>query len=181
MFKHLKAYWIDDEKPTDTLKRRLAFDKESQWDYLKAVWDHCNTNKSSDVIPDYRVIEFRNVLMLHGWGIEIVLGYTCDGQWCDHHSSKGEVGGECPMLMCRGTQQLSSVPVPHYESFCGHCDYYVTICGACGNNSCNAGFGEVDGKPCLDCITAYSFKYDKDDRVIIPEAYTQYSGTSQPK
>lgn len=31
----------------------------------------------------------------------------------------------------------------------------MVICGTCGNNSCNGGYGEVDGKTCADCEGAY--------------------------
>lgn len=29
-------------------------------------------------------------------------------------------------------------------------------CGTCGNNTCNGGYGEVDGKHCPDCPEAYA-------------------------
>ena len=177
MSKYIKAYWVAYRKPTSVSKRRLALDKVSQWDYHTAVWNHCNV-QNIDTVPDYHVMEFRDVLMVHGWDIQIVLGYACNEESCDYHSAKGEVGAKCPYTLCRGKLQLSSVPAPHYESFCNQCDCYVAICGVCGNGACNGGFGEVDGEKCLDCITAYSFRYTDDGRVIIPEEYAKYSDNS---
>lgn len=48
--------------------------------------------------------------------------------------------------------------VHHRISFCGGCDCFMIICGKCGNNSCNGGSGEVNGKPCPDCDDAYCFQ-----------------------
>ena len=31
----------------------------------------------------------------------------------------------------------------HYFSYCDHCERQVVICGSCGNNTCNGGYGEV--------------------------------------
>jgi hypothetical protein len=44
----------------------------------------------------------------------------------------------------------------NYWEFCDHCERDVLICGTCGNNCCNGGHGEVDGKPCSDCNAAYA-------------------------
>ena len=43
----------------------------------------------------------------------------------------------------------------HYWSYCEHCDHDVVICGKCGNNTCNGGYGEVDAKECDTCPSAY--------------------------
>jgi hypothetical protein len=32
---------------------------------------------------------------------------------------------------------------------------WMVVCPTCGNNSCNGGYGEVDGKECPDCPKAY--------------------------
>lgn len=37
----------------------------------------------------------------------------------------------------------------------------VTICGKCGNNTCNGGYGEIDGKDCDQCPSAYIEDTDK--------------------
>ncbi len=37
---------------------------------------------------------------------------------------------------------------------CELCGWFVR-CPKCGNNSCNGGFGEVDGKECDVCNVAY--------------------------
>jgi len=31
------------------------------------------------------------------------------------------------------------------------------VCGKCGNNTCNAGYGEIDGVRCDKCTDAYIF------------------------
>lgn len=43
----------------------------------------------------------------------------------------------------------------NYRRYCTHCERDVVICGKCGNNSCNGGHGEVDGKTCDQCPSAY--------------------------
>jgi len=45
--------------------------------------------------------------------------------------------------------------VEHKESYCTHCERKIIICGNCGNNTCNAGYGIVDGKQCKHCKDAY--------------------------
>lgn len=44
--------------------------------------------------------------------------------------------------------------------YCPHCDAMYIECPKCGNNSCNAGRGEVDGEPCDVCPEVYE-KLDK--------------------
>jgi hypothetical protein len=34
----------------------------------------------------------------------------------------------------------------------------MIICWQCGNNTCNAGYGEIDGKPCDVCPTAHNYQ-----------------------
>jgi len=52
----------------------------------------------------------------------------------------------------------------HYWAFCDHCDTAVVICGTCGNNCCNGGYGEVMGSEphttmvCPDCPSAYELQ-----------------------
>jgi hypothetical protein len=43
----------------------------------------------------------------------------------------------------------------HYWDYCSLCEHDVVICGKCGNNTCNGGYGEVDGKQCDACESAY--------------------------
>lgn len=49
----------------------------------------------------------------------------------------------------------------HSFSFCSHCERNTVICGSCGNNTCNGGYGEVmSSNPekmmlCTDCPSAY--------------------------
>lgn len=42
----------------------------------------------------------------------------------------------------------------HYLSRCNQCGPMV-ICSTCGNNCCNAGYGQIDGVKCIDCLGAY--------------------------
>jgi hypothetical protein len=41
--------------------------------------------------------------------------------------------------------------------YCLLCECWMIICWKCGNNTCNAGYGEVDGKPCDVCPSAYNY------------------------
>jgi len=43
----------------------------------------------------------------------------------------------------------------HKLTFCKHCDRYMHICWKCGNNTCNGGYGEINGEPCTECESAY--------------------------
>lgn len=46
--------------------------------------------------------------------------------------------------------------LPQHKWFwCDCCEVYAVACGTCGNNTCNGGYGEVDGKECPDCESAY--------------------------
>ena len=43
-------------------------------------------------------------------------------------------------------------------SYCGHCKTMMVICPICGNNCCNGGSGEIDGKKCEICYLAYQYQ-----------------------
>ena len=43
----------------------------------------------------------------------------------------------------------------HKWAYCDLCEHDVVLCGTCGNNTCNGGYGEVEGKECEDCPSAY--------------------------
>ena len=43
----------------------------------------------------------------------------------------------------------------HHLSYCPHCRVPAVLCGTCGNPTCNAGYGQVDGVQCTDCPSAY--------------------------
>ncbi len=43
----------------------------------------------------------------------------------------------------------------HHWSHCNLCDVDMVICGKCGNNCCNGGYGTVDGQMCDACPSAY--------------------------
>jgi hypothetical protein len=42
----------------------------------------------------------------------------------------------------------------HIPGVCGACGPRLR-CKTCGNNACNGGYGEVDGKKCPDCPDCY--------------------------
>jgi hypothetical protein len=59
---------------------------------------------------------------------------------------------------------------PHKFSYCDHCERQVVLCGSCGNNTCNGGYGEVmssvpgEMMKCPDCPSAYDLdqsQYEK--------------------
>lgn len=43
----------------------------------------------------------------------------------------------------------------HKLTFCNHCAIYMYKCGACGNNSCNGGYGMINGEICKDCAEVH--------------------------
>ena len=43
--------------------------------------------------------------------------------------------------------------------WCDMCGHHIR-CPGCGNNSCNGGYGEVDGKMCIICPLAYQYQSD---------------------
>lgn len=45
----------------------------------------------------------------------------------------------------------------HTWDICGNCGLMV-MCGTCNNNCCNGGHGEINGKECPDCSSAYDFQ-----------------------
>ncbi len=51
-------------------------------------------------------------------------------------------------------------------SYCELCQRDVILCGMCGNNTCNGGYGEINGHVCEYCPSAYD-----DDR----DLYQGYS------
>ena len=46
--------------------------------------------------------------------------------------------------------------IRHSWEYCDHCGHDVVICGRCGNNTCNGGYGTVNEKDCPDCPSAYN-------------------------
>ena len=52
----------------------------------------------------------------------------------------------------------------HHREYCGNCETDMVVCGTCGNNCCNGGYGEVIGKEpgttmtCPDCPAAYELQ-----------------------
>lgn len=56
----------------------------------------------------------------------------------------------------------------HHWIHCDLCDHEVVICGKCGNNTCNGGYGEVDGKECDVCPSAYELYFKGVNNETIP-------------
>jgi len=48
--------------------------------------------------------------------------------------------------------------IKHTWDYCGVCCDAFVRCGKCGNNCCNGGYGEIDGKPCDACSFAYEMQ-----------------------
>lgn len=52
--------------------------------------------------------------------------------------------------------------VTHYWEYCDMCEADIVICGFCGNNCCNGGYGEVMGEfrimNCPYCPSAYEMQ-----------------------
>jgi uncharacterized CHY-type Zn-finger protein len=46
-------------------------------------------------------------------------------------------------------------PNNHKVSYCHHCKTEMVVCGVCGNNTCNAGYGMINGETCNSCKSAY--------------------------
>lgn len=57
--------------------------------------------------------------------------------------------------------------IKHRWEYCDHCETMIVICGFCGNNCCNGGYGEIlDSESstkieCPHCASAYDLQ-DKD-------------------
>ena len=57
---------------------------------------------------------------------------------------------------------------PHYKCYCDYCECATVICGKCGNNTCNGGYGEIPGPEpftmikCDACESAYELFYKKE-------------------
>lgn len=47
--------------------------------------------------------------------------------------------------------------IKHYWSDCEMCGRMV-VCGKCGNNCCNGGYGEINGITCDACPEAYNIQ-----------------------
>lgn len=46
----------------------------------------------------------------------------------------------------------------HYWTHCDFCNIQIIVCGKCGNNCCNAGYGEIDDIKCDACPSAYDMQ-----------------------
>lgn len=62
--------------------------------------------------------------------------------------------------------------IRHYWGYCNHCECDVVICGGCGNNTCNGGYGsDSQGNECTHCPSAYNL-YLKGVRVVLESDQT---------
>ena len=52
---------------------------------------------------------------------------------------------------------MSEDDIKHRWTDCPMCGRMV-VCGKCGNNCCNGGYGEVDGRSCDACPSAYGMQ-----------------------
>jgi len=72
--------------------------------------------------------------------------------WCDHdpvHHAE-----DCSDSFCDGYECWQT---KHHISFCDLCQTDIIICGKCGNNCCNGGYGTLpDGSTCNLCPSAYA-------------------------
>jgi len=57
----------------------------------------------------------------------------------------------------------------HKWDYCGICKCAFVRCGICGNNCCNAGHGEIDGKECPGCESTYELQAREPDPVFDDE------------
>lgn len=52
---------------------------------------------------------------------------------------------------------MAGMTVKHFWKYCGHCKDRMVVCGQCGNNCCNGGYGEMPpGVECDSCPSAYA-------------------------
>jgi hypothetical protein len=49
----------------------------------------------------------------------------------------------------------------HQWVYCDMCGHDVVVCGKCGNNTCNGGYGTVNSKECDACPSAYDLYLKK--------------------
>jgi hypothetical protein len=54
---------------------------------------------------------------------------------------------------------IETTPMKFKWGWCEVCDTTFVYCPKCGNNCCNAGFGQVDGKVCDVCNLAYQYQH----------------------
>ncbi len=64
----------------------------------------------------------------------------------------------------------------HKWAYCAHCENTMVVCGSCGNNCCNAGYGQIDGVECKDCHAAYELQELGWERNV----YTSYRSLTNP-
>jgi hypothetical protein len=46
----------------------------------------------------------------------------------------------------------------HTLSYCELCKIDMVICGTCGNNCCNGGYGIINNEKCTGCDNAYDIQ-----------------------
>lgn len=55
--------------------------------------------------------------------------------------------------------------IEHKVSYCSHCEIKIIICGGCGNNTCNGGYGILNGEQCLYCKDAYKKFFELENKM----------------
>lgn len=55
--------------------------------------------------------------------------------------------------------------------WCSHCRAVYMRCPKCGNNTCNAGYGKVDGTTCDECPTVYAVEEWRRKAGYMPQTF----------
>ena len=70
-------------------------------------------------------------------------------------------------LWCDNPKNPERVQPMEYKIFwCNRCDNWYVECPKCGNNSCNGGYGTIDGKKCDVCPSAYACQKEIDELLL---------------
>lgn len=62
--------------------------------------------------------------------------------------------------------------------YCSLCRYEIVVCPKCGNNTCNGGYGTIDGQECDVCPDAYRAANLLSPE--LPEGYFIIDGEKEP-
>lgn len=59
----------------------------------------------------------------------------------------------------QAAEKAAGNPFGHRWDYCDHCEGRMVVCGQCGNNCCNGGYGEMaPGIKCGACPSAYDMQ-----------------------
>ena len=99
---------------------------------------------------------------------ERIPAYRNQYLWITCECEKGRVYGPWFEKYTLSLNCIDCKPTHHRWAMCSMCGAMV-ICAKCGNNSCNAGDGTINGKPCNACSDAYELKHlGHANKMIIP-------------